>query len=190
MKAVLISLFVGIIMVGCYSYDDSFERTVRLQIQDAISLENRETYSVGDTLFFEVRFSRFLKEEGFSSLLDIYESTDEEQLLYTFGVSKYSDFSNRYESIAIDPALVLGPRFDDANFSGSLFNSDMVVELNDTQDFYESRVGIVLVETGDFQLDLDFLTFDTYYFDNDVQVAIEHSFSNDSVINTEFTVVE
>ncbi len=190
MKAVLISLFTGILMVGCYSRDDSFERTVRLQIQDAITLDNKETYSVGDTIFFEVRFSRYLKEEGFSSLLDVYETTDEKQFLYSFGLSKYSDFSNRYESVVIDPELILGSRFDNSNSWGSFLSGDMVVELNDTQDFYESRVGIVLVETGDFQLNLDFLTFGTNYFNDEVQLAIEHSFSNDSPLNTEFTVVE
>ncbi len=187
MKTILLGILASVLLVGCYSSDDYNDRSVQLRVDNAIQFDNEEEYSVGDTLYFQVGFSRYLEEDGFSTLLDVFETTNDEQFGFSFQLDKYSDFSNRYESVFIDQELIIGPRGDDANF----FGDSMVVELNDARDAYTAEVGIVLTEIGDFQLDFDFLNFaPPFGDDNKVRVFIEYIPATTSTLNLEFSVIE
>ena len=105
-----------------------------------IIVENEGSFVVGDTVFYEIRFSRYLEEEGFNNLLDIYETTGADEFYYSYGLNKLSSFTNNYERINIDSNFVVIEEGGEYGVSAIL---------NQAQTEYVSRVGIVLQEEGD-----------------------------------------
>jgi len=171
-------------IVSCYSDDYGSNRYVSLSIKDAIEFENLENYVVGDTIFIDLNFSRYLAEEGYDNLLDIYESSGSETFNYNFAFSKFSELSNGFRSIAIDPNFIVVEKGNVGEYSGAsaLLNAD--------QSAYESRIGLILAEAGRFRFDYDFFYIQSDSFSNDhVQIEIEHSFTG-TPPNFEFTVTE
>ncbi len=189
MKVFAIALFFTVLVTGCYSGDD-YNQTIIVRAENSVRFENQKNYVVGDTLFFEIEFSRYLEEDGFTTLLDVYETTEATAFSFSFGLLKFSDFSNTYEFINVDSELVLGPRPDDSSSNGFYGNQLVAVLDVTTQEQYYSRIGLILVETGDYQLDLDFLSFNPPYDPNKVQLRIENVVTNDTSLDVGFTVAE
>ena len=166
LTTVLVSSFM---FLGCYSGDD--DPFIELEINDAIVLENEGEYELGDTIFFEIRFSRYLEEEGFDTLLDIYETTGANQYSYNFDLSKFSNFTNNFERVSIDPAFII---IEEGGDDEDSFRSFVV--LNDEQTEYVTRVGVVLQESGEFRIDFG-STFFPDYVKNGIRVSVSHEFS-------------
>ncbi|MDC0008267.1 hypothetical protein OAE12_01000 [bacterium] len=190
MKKPNLFLFIGLLalLLGCSSADDgSF---VDLEIQDALIFDNNENYSVGDTLYIELNFSRYLDEEGFSNKLDVFESSGIESFEYDdISLFKFSETENRFRIATIAPEFLFAEK-------GSIDDSGTVsVELNMETAQYESRIGVILQETGRFSFSgLEFLfLFDRFsgqISDEDrVRISIRHRFSG-TPPNFEFTVSE
>jgi RNA binding exosome subunit len=181
-KSVVVLL--GIFLIGCTSQEFDENRYIRLEIQDALTVENSQSFFVGDTIYFEANFSRYLEEEGYDNLLDIYESTDSETFAYGFELNKFSEQSNGFGSITIAPEFLVAEK-------GTIDEFYRVeATLNQNQDTYESRIGLILAEAGTFELDFSFLDFYSTSYDADkVQIQIEHIFS-DAIDKFEFEVTE
>lgn len=180
----------SLLLIGCFSRDDdSFGRSVNLEIFDAFSLQNDREYVVGDTIYFELRFSRYLPEEGFPNLLDIYETTDEKQFGYSFIFEKFSEQENSFRFINIASEFVIAEKNDTTN---NFFFNDLgiVAILNAEQDMYESRVGIILKEEGLFRFDFDNIYLTTPFNFDKVQLSIWHEILDGEAIDFEFSVVE
>ncbi|MGS0526035.1 hypothetical protein ACU8V7_13530 [Zobellia nedashkovskayae] len=65
--------------------------------------------------------------------------------------------------------------------------------MNEAEDAYESRVGVVLQEIGSFQLDLSFVYFRNGFDYNNkesVDLDIRHRFTSPNDAYKEFEVVE
>lgn len=171
----------GILGTGCYSDDDS-NRFIVLNVQDAIVFENDQDYVVGDTIYVELNFSRYLDEEGFPNKLDIFESTGAESFRYDFGLNRDSDLAEGFRRIEISSEFLL-PEKGTADGFGSA-----TAQLNIERTRYESRFGIILAEAGRFELDMAFIyLYSEAYFEDKVQIEILHDFVN-TVPNFEFTV--
>ena len=185
MQVLIVLLVFTYLLVGCTSRDDDFNNMVRLHIENAVEFENKNNYIVGDTIFFELNFSRYLKEDGYSNLLDIYETTGAEEFHYSFALNKFSDFSNSYTRVYIDPELIFdqkGTTFD--QYSGA------TAVLNQEKNLYESKIGLILAEAGKFELDFDFLYLNNRYELDKISVEIQHVFTENDPIDLEFTVTE
>ncbi len=54
MKNLTVVALLGFVFMlsGCMSRDDDGYKEIRLQIEDALLLENEKNYTVGDTIFF------------------------------------------------------------------------------------------------------------------------------------------
>ncbi len=182
---------VSFMLFGCYSRDDDYYgRNVRLTITDAVAFDAKKEYVVGDTLVFELKFSRYLKEDGYGTLLDVYETTDSKQFGYNFGISKFSGFSNTFQRISIDEQYILGARTDEGY--STYFGGSMAALLDADEEGYTSKVGIILVDNGRFKIDLNYLDLNSGFgYDTDrVELAIEHLQTPENESNAEFTVVE
>lgn len=181
-KAILV--IICLMFLSCYSGDDDSNRFIALSIEDALVFENRENYVVGDTVFIGLNFSRYLPEEGFTNLLDIYQSSGSETFYYNYGLSRFSELSNGFQSVAIDPVFLVVEKGTIGDFRGN------GAVLNTDQTLYESRVGLVLAEEGRFRFDFDFLNIfsDTFSPDH-VQIEIRNRFSG-TPPNFEFVVAE
>lgn len=176
---------------GCFSNDDdSYRRTIGLSISDAIVFDNQENYVVGDTLVFELRFSRYLPEEGYPNLLDIFETSGSEEFGYSFGISKFSTFSGNFEFVNFDSEFVLATRLQNTDYYGGRYSGNVAALLNENRTEYVSKVGIILVEEGQYELDFDNIRFSTGYYENKVNIDIYHLMTSEKPLITEFTVTE
>lgn len=188
-----LALITAFVLSGCFSGDDYNDRYVRLTIADAFTFKEKKDFVVGDTLVFELKFSRYLEEEGYTNLLDIYETSTSNEFGYSFGVSKFSDFSNNFERINIDEGFILGTRSDNYGYYGYTYlGPTMAALLTTDQQEYTSKVGIVLVEAGRFRIDLEnlFLSSGYDYDGKRVVVEIEHHQTVENQSEAEFVVTE
>lgn len=186
-----IVLMLSLMLLGCFSRDDDyFDRNVRLTITDAVTFDAKKEYKVGDTLVFELKFSRYLEESGYSTLLDVYETTDSKQFGYNFGISKFSGFSNSFERINIDQQYILGARTEE-DYS-TYYGGSMAAILDAEEKEYRSKVGIILVDTGRFKVDVNSVSLNSDYgYERDrVNVAIDHIQTTENESEAEFTVSE
>lgn len=176
---VLASLLIA--MVSCYRDDDS-NRFISLAIQDAVIFENNQNYTVGDTIYVELSFSRYLDEEGFGNKLDIFESSGADNFRYNFGLNRDSDLAEGFQRIEISPEFLLAEKGTVDGFG------EATAELNAERTRYESKIGVILAEEGTFELDLTFLyLYSAAYLDDKVQIEILHNFSS-APPNFQFTV--
>ncbi len=149
-KVVLIVLL-GILtfsLIACYR-DDGYYRNVQVELQNAVTFQEKEIYQIGDTLYFDVGFSRYVEEQGYSNLLDIYATTKETKYGYNFWLSKFSAQSGGYNTISINLSSTL--------FNGKVLDSnyyDFYSELDTEKEEYVSQIGIVLKEEGDYTLEV------------------------------------
>ncbi len=184
MKKIFIVVFIVLcaIFLGCHYDDDS--SYINLEIQDAIVFENNQNYVVGDTIFFELNFSRYLDEAGFDNKLDIFESSGADSFFYDFSLNKFSEQAGGFRYIDVADEFIFTEKGTVTGFGGAS------ADLNQEKTLYESRVGLILVETGSFQLDLDFYSLrSSGYSEDKVQISIQHLFT-DNPPNFEFMVSE
>ena len=172
------------LILGCNSYDDDVNGYIFLEIQDAFSFENSQEYVVGDTIYVELNFDRYLDENGFSNKLDIFESSGSELFWYDFAVNKFSELSERFNRVDISPEFLFAEKGTVGGFERA------TAQLNQDKTLYESRIGIILVETGRFEFDFEFLYIrSNNFFEDKVQIEIQHLFTGDPSI-FEFNVTE
>lgn len=187
-------LLVSFLLIGCFSDDDSYSSgDIRVTTTDAFNIDNQVNYMVGDTLFFTQKFSRYLKEDGYNELLDVYETTKDEEFGYGFDLQKFSEFSNSFGTVYIDSEYLIttGSYISDYYYYNN--NNGVAAQLNETKDAYESKVGIVLAESGDFKLDFSNVYFRNqydYYTYGKINLDIEHRFTDETKAILEFTVLE
>ncbi|MAU71405.1 MAG: hypothetical protein CML04_04850 [Pseudozobellia sp.] len=181
-----LSLFSSLLFLGCLSTDDDEYRPIWLTAQNAFDFPLQNEFSVGDTLYVEQYFSRYLPEEGYEELLDVYETTKDEEFGYSFQIEKYSNLSQDYNWVDLDPQFILGNKVD-----GGYNSVEILALLNSSRDAYESRFGIVLAEAGSFRLNLSHVIFHNGYDQaNEIYLDIRHEFSNEEEALWEFTVTE
>jgi hypothetical protein len=180
----ILVIILCLIFVSCYSDDYDSNRFISLSIEDAVIFDNDENYVVGDTIFVDLNFSRYLPEEGFSNLLDIYESSGADIYYYNYGLNKFSELSNGFQRVNIDSEFLFAEKG-----SIDVFERGGVV-LNADETLYESRIGLVLAEAGRFQFDFEFLNiYSDNYSRDKVQIELRHGFTG-TPPSFEFTVTE
>lgn len=182
-------VILAVLLNGCYSNDDSYYgATIYVSTKDAFTFPVNNEFTVGDTLIIEQRFSRYLEEEGYAELLDVYESTESEEFGFNFQMEQYSEFSQDYNWLFLDSQFILGKRLNAG------YQADAIaLTLNEEEDAYESRMGIVLSESGRFRLNLQNVTFfsgNDFYYDETVSIGVEHLFTHEEDALWEFTVID
>lgn len=171
----------ALVLVACYSDDDE-NRFISLNIEDALIFENDGNYMVGDTIFVELNFDRYLDEEGFPNKLDIFESSGAESFRYNFSLNKFSEISDGFRRVEISPEFLIPEKGTVDGFN------EATAQLNPERTRYESRIGIILAEAGRFELDMTFIAlYSDVYREDRVQIEIQHTFLN-TIPNFEFEV--
>jgi len=174
-----------IILMGCYTRDDDDNYPIIVEIEDALIFENSKNYVVGDTIFFALDFSRYLKEDGYSNLLDIYETTGNEEFIYAFDLRKFSTLSNRFDRVNVDTQFLIAEKgnvYWETNRAGAVLNQEF--------DLYESKVGLILGEPGEYKLDPNNYFISGEYLPDKVSVQISHSFTDNDPEKFTFSVAE
>ena len=167
-STVLILGLLGLFMTGCFPGDDYYFYP-RVDIYDAFTFESKENYQVGDTILFNVSFSRYLDEDGYENKLDIYETTSAKKFFYTPLFRKFSTFSDSYEGIYVREEFLYSP-------NGTI----NVAKLNTGTNIYESQMGIVLAEEGEYSISFNDVNFhsDVPYFSENINLDITNFSKN------------
>ncbi|UOY06197.1 hypothetical protein L0P88_20010 [Muricauda sp. SCSIO 64092] len=168
-SVVFIVGLMGLSVIGCFSGNDDYGYYPWIIISDAFTFENKENYQVGDTIIFNLSFSRYLDEDGYNNKLDIYETSNSKAFSYYPDFRKLSAFSDSFEGVYIREGLLYSP-------NGTI----NVAKLNTGTNTYESRMGIILVEEGEYSLSFNAvnLNSNTPYYSENIEVNITNLSEN------------
>ncbi|MBM1104864.1 hypothetical protein JQC67_01820 [Aurantibacter crassamenti] len=78
MKNIVLVFLLCFSLFGCFQKEDDYFQP-HVELKEAFVFDNKKEYAVGDTIYLDLNFSRYLEEEGYSNLLDIYETTGAEK---------------------------------------------------------------------------------------------------------------
>ena len=64
-----------VLLVACSNKDSEFFNEVTIQVPNQLVIDTQSSYTTQDTLWMHTAFSRYLPEENFTNLLDVYQSS-------------------------------------------------------------------------------------------------------------------
>lgn len=134
------------LFLNCSEPDDIYMGSKDIKASNLIQIETLSSYKLNDLLYINASFSRYLREEGFEDLLDIYKTTQSKEYSFNFILEKKSAYDT-WTTIDIGNKIVV----NNGKFYGINSNIGICV-FNPEYNKYEFRAGIPLLETGEFRL--------------------------------------
>jgi hypothetical protein len=129
---------------GCPD-DDNIQNSYYYEVPDLVSIkDNSHLYQQNDTLFLNIKIPRNISTSA-TETVDIFELTQETQQAYTI-ISMFK------ETNIENPQPILLSLNEIITFNNDINMLDNRLEITSSfqNDFYESKVGIILRETGSF----------------------------------------
>lgn len=139
------ALFIGLFF-NCSEPDEIYMGSKTITVPNLIQIETAASYKVNDFIYIISSFSRYLPEEGFNDLLDIYKTTKSTEYSFDFILEKKSAYGT-WTTIDIGNKIVVSKGKKSVDYSDSA-----VCVFNPTENKYEFRAGIPLLESGEFRL--------------------------------------
>lgn len=139
-------LFLLLSISSCTSLDEVEPFYVRLNVPNLINIEEQSVYHVGDQLYINVDFSRYLPEEGYTELLDVYKTTQTENFSFLFSFLKKNAYGG-WSEIDVHNATLI--------YKGLKEGYGYASVLNTQTNEYELRLGIPLLETGEYKVKIN-----------------------------------
>lgn len=134
------------LFLNCSEPDDIYMGSKDIKASNLIEIETLPSYKVNDLIYINATFSRYLPEEGFEDLLDIYKTTQSKEYSFGFVLERKSAYDT-WTTIDIGNKIVVNK----GKFYG--INSTIgICVFNPENNKYEFRAGIPLLETGEFRL--------------------------------------
>ncbi|MGL2964412.1 hypothetical protein ACSVH2_11385 [Flavobacterium sp. RSB2_4_14] len=169
MKKLLLIAF-AFLLSNCDTNDDGFYNNIYIDVPNLVTIQTQPTYSVGDFIYVNADFSRYLPEVGQSELLDIYHSTGgATQFTFTYLIERKIN-ATEWEVVTVNDSQL------DINL-GSAQNGSYIYaicEYNNTDQTYEYNVGFPLLNAGEYRLSFGYNSAST----NSVELRSESSSSN------------
>jgi len=78
----------GILSLVSCKTDDEFYNAVYITVPDLITIDTPASYAVGDNLSFHTDFSRYQQEDGMTTLLDIYKTSEANSFGFAYRLEK------------------------------------------------------------------------------------------------------
>lgn len=177
MKKIAILVLV-ILINSCTSRDDSNEyRNIQLNVENLVVFEEQPTYAINDYVYFNADFSRYLPENGYSDLLDIYKTTNANSFIFGFSLHKKNAYGNWSEiDFGDNYDVVKGNIIKDYGVSG-------ISILNNSTNVYEFKSGIKLLESGEFKLEVSTYFIPYNQVSNNNKTVYLSLFSTNNTIN-------
>jgi hypothetical protein len=147
MKKIHYILLIAVVFLvsNCDSNDDGFYNNVFVDIPNLVSIESHSsTYTVGEKLYIEADFSRYLSD---GALLDIYKTTGATQFAFSYVIEKQIS-ATEWEVVTVNDSQLDIVKGDAQN--GSYVYG--ICEYNTTDETYEYRVGFPLLSTGTYRI--------------------------------------
>lgn len=131
---------------NCGEPDDIYMGSKNIKASNLIQIETLPSYKLNDFMYINASFSRYLPEEGYQDLLDIYKTTNSNEYTFQFFLEKKSAYDT-WTLLDIGSKIVVkkGKSYtNNATIGVCVFNPE--------KNQYEFRAGIPLLETGEFRL--------------------------------------
>lgn len=182
---VLFCLLILLTSTTCEQEPNYYSKSIK--VTNLIRIEEKANYAVNDVLYINALFSRFLPEDAFGNLLDIYRTTLSDRYIISYYLSK-KNADNTISNALIYSNLIIdkGEIIDQNNEKNSL------CVLDKSTNKYEFRVGIPLLESGEYILKIT-PNLIPFRINNKVKLIIGTSINNtvkdkDSIPTYNFTV--
>ena len=149
MKTIYKSIF-GFLSIAlffnCSEPEDIYMGSKNIKASNLIQIETLPSYKLNDLVYINTSFSRYLPEDGYTDLLDIYTTTKSKEYSFEFILEKKSAYET-WTPINIGNKIVVNK----GKSYGINSNSGICV-FNPESNKYEFKAGIPLLETGEFRL--------------------------------------
>ena len=134
---------------SCDTNDDGFYHNVYLEANNLVTIEAQTNYTVGDYLYIDADFSRYLPDaNNLGTLLDIYKTTNgATQYAFSYVIEKKINATD-WEVVSVADNLLNITK-------GSALNGAYVYGLcqyNTADETYEYNVGFPLQSAGNYRL--------------------------------------
>jgi len=173
MKKLLVIAF-AFLFSNCDTNDDGFYHNIYIDVPNLVTIQTQPTYNVGDYLYVDADFSRYLPEVDQSELLDIYHTSGgATQFTFSYVIERKIN-ATEWEVVAVNDSQL------DIN-KGNAQNGSYVYgicEYNDVDQTYEYNVGFPLLTAGEYRLSFGYNSDST----NSVEIRSESS-SKDLIVN-------
>lgn len=141
----ILLITIASLVSNCDTNDDGFYNNVFVDIPNLVSIEpHASTYTVGEKLYIEADFSRYLSD---GALLDIFETTGATQFAFSYVIERKINATD-WETVAVSDSeldIVKGDALNGSYVYG-------ICEYNSIDSTYEYRVGFPLLTTGTYRL--------------------------------------
>lgn len=148
----------ALLVSSCDTNDDGFYNNVFVDVPNLVAIQaHPSTYTVGEKLFINSDFSRYLSD---GALLDIYKTTGATEFTFSYVIEKQINATN-WEAVSVnDNQLDI--------IKGNAQNGSFVYAVckyNTVDETYEYRVGFPLLTTGTYRL--------SFGYNSDSQNSVE-----------------
>jgi len=137
---------IAVLVSNCDTDDDGFYNNVYTDIPNLVTMDaHSTTYTVGEMLYINADFSRYLNEGG--TLLDAYKTTGATQFEFSYLIEKQIN-ANEWEVVSVNNNqldIVKGNAQNGSYVYG-------LCEYNPVDETYEYRVGFPLLAAGTYRL--------------------------------------
>jgi len=168
-------LFLAVIAIASFSScneDDEFYNSKYISIPGLINIETQPDYQVGDVLWVNTDFSRYLSEPEIASPLDIYRTTDGASFSFAYGLEK-KNADNTWTIVDLENKMLS----DEGNvFDGSYNVAECIYD--GASETYRFRAGMPLQQAGTYRIFFGFTAIS----------ALEISSNNDSDKSTYLSI--
>ena len=142
----ILLITVAILVSNCDTNDDGFYNNVFVYVPNLVTIDaHSPTYTVGEKLYLNADFSRYLDENG--TTLDAFQTTGATQFAFSYVIEKQVDAAN-WEVVTVSDSQLDIVKGDAQN--GSYVYG--ICEYNATDESYEYRVGFPLLSAGTYRM--------------------------------------
>ncbi|HEX8562108.1 MAG TPA: hypothetical protein VF676_03915 [Flavobacterium sp.] len=147
-RYILLALAIVGLAGGCDTNDDAFYNETYVEIPNLVEIEVQPSYNVGDHLYVDASFSRYLNEPGEDLPLDIFKTTDGADTFdFSYVLEKRS--GDEWQTVNITNSMLEINEGGLDNFLPILYAHAYYDPATET---YSSNVGIPLETAGDYRL--------------------------------------
>ena len=141
-----------VLLVACSNKDSEFFNEVTIQVPNQLVIDSQSSYTTQDTLWMHTAFSRYLPEENFSNLLDVYQSSGQAVGFQFAFILEKKATNGTWEFYALSANLI--EELGDVQENDGYYTGLSVY--NETAKTYDFRSGLKLTEAGEYRINFGY----------------------------------
>jgi hypothetical protein len=141
-----------VLLVACSNKDSEFFNEVTIQVPNQLVIDTQSSYTTQDTLWMHTAFSRYLPEENFSNLLDVYQSSGQAAGFQFAFILEKKATNGMWEFYALSANLI--KELGDVQENDGYYTGLSVY--NETAKTYDFRSGLKLTEAGEYRINFGY----------------------------------